>query len=585
MAGVVGACSSSNEAGAAPGSATACNAVAPTSPTVIGSSYSTSSGTTTFTSGADTWTAYSYAVTGETAPSVTATAGSLALDANLVTLPSGSYEYVGAGVSVASNDCLDVSGYAGVELTLAGNPGACALVLIAVLSEDQGPSSGSRGLCKASSCYSPSHTFATTDFGETVRVPFSAFENVGNPVKAVDERALFALAWQLSPASGIASNGGASDSCHASVSVSNVSFYNDAPLTGATQISNGGFHACAVLKSGAAACWGDNSVGELGDGTLSASSVPVAVSGVTGATMISAAVTSATNDSTGGDVHTCAVVQGGSVSCWGGNVYGQLGNGTTATAPLPTPVTGLTGATTVSAGTFHTCAVLADGSAQCWGHNSDGELGNGSTVDSSVPVAVRGLTGATMIAAGNSRPDGYTCALVAGGAVECWGYGPRLGNGSTVNSAVPVMVPGLAGAISISAHNDHTCVALADGTVKCWGYNGNGELGDGSTIDSLTPVSAAGITGVTAVSAGAGGSCVLTTAGAVQCWGLGKAGGLAPVTVTGVGSATAVSAGAGAACALVANGGVECWGDDTVGELGDGTTTTSGSPVAVLAPM
>ena len=364
-------------------------------------------------------------------------------------------------------------------------------------------------------------------------------------------------------------------------------------LSGATAITAGEYHVCALLASGTVECWGDNTYGELGNGTTSSvpSSTPVAVGGLSGATAITAA----------GGYHTCALLAGGTVECWGYNADGELGNGTITDSGTPVPVSGLSGATAIAAGADHTCALLAGGAVECWGDNSDGELGNGTTTDSSVPVAVSGLSGATAItAAGRVLADstvGHTCALLAGGTVECWGdntYG-ELGNGTATDSSVPVTVigdvlPG-AGAVKVTAGlSAHTCVLLAGGTVECWGDNTYGELGNGTTTDSSTPVPVSGLSGAIAIAAGAVHTCALLGGGTVECWGDNTYGELGngtttdsstSVPVSGLNGATAINAEAYHVCALLAGGTVECWGDNTYGELGNGTTTNSSTPVAV----
>ena len=132
----------------------------------------------------------------------------------------------------------------------------------------------------------------------------------------------------------------------------------------------GVLHTCALLSNGTVQCWGSNGRGQLGDGTTTQSTTPVTVSGITNATAIAA-----------GAGHSCAVLATGTVQCWGWNSYGQLGNGTTTDSPTPTPVTvsGITNATAISAGGIYTCAMLASGTVQCWGFKGSGQLGDGST--------------------------------------------------------------------------------------------------------------------------------------------------------------------------------------------------------------
>lgn len=147
------------------------------------------------------------------------------------------------------------------------------------------------------------------------------------------------------------------------------------------------------------------------------------------------------------------------MTCWGNNGNGQLGNGSITNSLIPVAVTGLTTATSVSAGNFHSCAVLASGSVQCWGTNGSGQLGNDSTTQSLVPVAVSGLTTATRVSAGNV----HGCAVLASGGVQCWGNNNcgQLGDETGgLSAVVPVLV--LPGDCTMDIDGDGSVATLTD---------------------------------------------------------------------------------------------------------------------------
>ena len=242
-------------------------------------------------------------------------------------------------------------------------------------------------------------------------------------------------------------------------------------------------HMCAILDDGSAMCWGDNLIGQLGDGTTTDSNIPVAVSLPAGRTATALAL---------GNYHSCAILDDGSIHCWGYNGYGQLGDGTNTNSNTPVAVNLPAGrtATALALGWQHSCAILDDGSAMCWGDNDYGQLGDGTTTDSTTPVAVSLPAGSTATAL---ALGGYhSCAILDDGSTMCWGNNDngRLGDGTTTDSTTPVAVSLPAGrtATALALGSAHSCAILDDGSVHCSGYNYYGQLGDGTTTNSNTPV-------------------------------------------------------------------------------------------------
>jgi alpha-tubulin suppressor-like RCC1 family protein len=253
---------------------------------------------------------------------------------------------------------------------------------------------------------------------------------------------------------------------------------------GVFAIAAGAAHTCvAATISASLLCFGRNGDGQLGGGFRSPTSGSAVAAPLGTATPLPRPVAVAA-----GDAHTCAVDDGGAVWCWGANTSGQLGNGSVLEQLQPTSIAlgpGVPDAEAVAAGAEHTC-VLAGGRIFCWGRNAEGQVGNPVQMPMLSPQEVTAFPEARAVAAGGR----HTCAIAADATVGCWGANDsgQLGNGGTDSSNVPVPVSGLTGVDALALGAAHSCARRSDGTVWCWGANTSGQLGDGVTLSSDRPL-------------------------------------------------------------------------------------------------
>lgn len=334
------------------------------------------------------------------------------------------------------------------------------------------------------------------------------------------------------------------------------------------RIAGSYYHFCALSLDGRVYCWGDNVEGALGDGTTADRDYASLVPGLTSVAQVVSA-----------NYASCALLGDQTVRCWGSQYSGRLGNGqSTGYSASPVTVSGLSGVRALVAGEEHFCALKSDGSVHCWGSNSSGQLGDGTTADAASPVAVSGLAVAESIAAVSDA----TCALLADRTVRCWGanWGGELGDGTFTDSATPVPVSGLSevAAISGSTVGIHFCALRMDQSVRCWGYNSHGEIGDGTTTDAGSPVTPIGLPPVKRIFAGGERTCALDLSGLTWCWGYGGYGALGdggssdqktPVQATQLGSGVSEIGGADTLCYLKADENLSCLGSNYKNLLAD----------------
>jgi len=345
---------------------------------------------------------------------------------------------------------------------------------------------------------------------------------------------------------------------------------------------------CGIREGNTLWCWGAGAYGALGTGHSVDENQPTQISKPT------AGWASVTD----GGGHGCATRKDGGLWCWGYNVQGELGIGTTVNVARPHQVTSpaSTGWARVTAGDNQTCAIRSDTTLWCWGYNGDGQLGLGNTTTEDLPqqVTYPASTGWTAVSAGSS----YTCATRDDTTLWCWGNNleGELGIGNTVNQDLPqqVTAPAGTGWASIAAGNIHTCASRGDTTLWCWGNNREGEIGIGNAIGEYEvpqQVTVPAGTGWTSPVSGGFHTCATRTH-ALWCWGQNDSGQLGIGSTAGqdlpqrvrVPTSTGwslIALGTFHTCATHTGHTLWCWGNNFQGQLGIGSTTNQDLPQQV----
>ena len=395
-----------------------------------------------------------------------------------------------------------------------------------------------------------------------------------------------------------------------------------------SRVVMGAGFSCAVTNAGGVKCWGEGDNGRLGnDGTTDADAPDDVVDGDSSTTALTGIVQVGT-----GGAHVCALTSAGNVVCWGQASIGQLGNDCdTSCTDKDHPVdvksadgsaSNLSGIVQISTGNGYNCALTSMGGVKCWGSNARGQLGDNTLIQRDAPVDVvtsntnsSPLTDIVQVSVGSN----HTCALTSGGNVKCWGLGSRgaLGNDcndNCVNMNYPVDVVASDGSnnllsdiVQISTGGAHICALTSGSNVVCWGYGANGQLGNGATSmkdapASVTTTGTTALEGIVGIFSAYEHSCALKSAGGVVCWGEGDNGRLGdntsgtdrtnPVDVltsaqgnpalSGIAQIGSGGAWSTHSCAVTNTGAVKCWGQGGSGQLGNDATNDSNLPVTVV---
>jgi alpha-tubulin suppressor-like RCC1 family protein len=323
-----------------------------------------------------------------------------------------------------------------------------------------------------------------------------------------------------------------------------------------TQLDCGDFHNCARMGDATVSCWGRNGDGELGDGgTQSDATKPVKVDGITDVAQVAV-----------GSNFSCVRFSNGKVSCWGSGKI--LGDGRDVVKQKPTEISGLTDVVDLQAGGYVVCARTSAGAAKCWGLDAVDKSNFTSNVQR---VSAAGA---------------HACVLMKDGAMKCWGEGAWSPTAKATFSN-----PVISSVTAISSGDSFACALSVGGAVSCFGRNEQGELGANPDEDNhIQALAVRGVKDATAIGSAESHSCVVLRDKSISCWGSNTEGELGRGTTTtqelagpvgGVSNAVNVVPGADHVCARTTDGSIYCWGNNRYGQIGDGTKDPRLTPVKI----